>query len=280
MTDKQPQETDPSKITAANRTAWNATMPHHRQGCSIDYQAEFAKAGYSTLDGTITPILQKLSLDGKHVAQLGCNNGRETLSMINLGASSAVGFDISDEAIKDANELREISGLNCRFVRTDVYDIGDEFTAQFDLIYISIGVLSWLPDLKRFFEVVARLLKADGQLVMYEQHPIMYLFPCEGEKELDPKNPLNPVHSYFRTEPWVETEGIDYVGGTTYESPPTYCYTQKLSDIINGVISGGIELKALHEYPHDISDIWGYLEKGKRLPLCYVLVAQKMLSHS
>jgi len=275
MSDKLPPETDPKKITEANRTAWNATMPHHRQGCIIDYKAEFANPGYSTLDETITPILQKLSLDGKDVAQLGCNNGRETLSLVNLGAASAVGFDISDEAIKDADELRDIAKLKCRFIRTDVYDIGDEFTSQFDLVYISIGVLSWLPDLSRFFTVVARLLKPGGELVMYEQHPIMYLFPCEGEKEFDPDNPFEPVFSYFRKEPWVETEGIDYVGGTTYQSPPSYSYTQTLADIINGVISSGIELSALHEYPHDISDIWSYLGEGSKFPLSYVLMARK-----
>lgn len=67
------------------------------------------------------------------------------MSLINIGAESGVGFDISDEAIKEANELKEISGLNCDFIRTDVYDIDEKYNNRFDLVYISIGQFSTTP---------------------------------------------------------------------------------------------------------------------------------------
>ncbi|MCK4572920.1 MAG: methyltransferase domain-containing protein, partial [candidate division Zixibacteria bacterium] len=140
---------DIKKITGANRAAWNQATPVHQRARGDDLKTEFARPGYSTLDDTITALLTKLDLNGKRVAQVCCNNGRETISLVNMGAVSAVGFDISDAAIKEAQELASIANVDCRFVRTDAYDIGPEWNNQFDLIYISIGAISWMPNLDR-----------------------------------------------------------------------------------------------------------------------------------
>jgi len=188
-------------ITEANRKAWNQATPIHQKGRAGSLKKLFKQKGYSTLDDLITARLKDLGLKGKRVAQLCCNNGRETLSLVNLGAESAVGFDISDEAINEAKEFAEISGLNCDFVRSDVYDIGEEYYNQFDLIYISIGALSWLPDLDRFYRIVTAMLKREGLLVVYEMHPFTYLLAAEDEEGYDPDNPLKITFSYYRTEP-------------------------------------------------------------------------------
>jgi hypothetical protein len=44
---------------------------------------------------------------------------------------------------------------------------------------VTIGVLGWLPDLDGFFGVVSRLLRRDGQLFLYDMHPILNMFEVD-----------------------------------------------------------------------------------------------------
>jgi len=264
------------EIIQSNRQAWNQAVLIHQKSRKGSLREAFAKPGYSTLDEIETEALMAIGIQGKSMAQLCCNNGRETLSLVNLGAESAIGFDISDEAIKEAKNLRQISGLNCKFVRANVYDIGEEYFDQFDLVYISIGALCWLPDLGRFFALVSALLKPGGQLFIYEAHPVMNMIAEKDEPEFDPKTPFNVCCSYFKKEPWVTTDGMDYIGGTKYNSKPAYSFSQPLSDIFNGIIKNDITIKSFTEYGHDITESFKHLEKDNKLPMSYILIGEKI----
>jgi SAM-dependent methyltransferase len=267
---------DIKKITEANRLAWNEVAPIHRKARKVNLTEEFRRKSYSTLDEIVTSKLKELSIEGKDVAQLCCNNGREVLSISNLGAGSAVGFDISDEAIKEARELADVSGLSCEFVRVDVYDIGDQYHEAFGLVFVSVGALSWLPDLARFFGIVHNMLRKDGIVVIYEHHPFLYVLATEDDDEFDAKDPLKVAFSYFRKEPWISETGVDYIGKSKYKAKANYSYTQTMSDIMNSMIENGISIIELVEYPHDISEEFHHLEKlEKKLPLCYILVGRK-----
>jgi len=267
---------DKKKVINANREAWNEATLKHQKARGDKLKKAFADGKHSTLDETVTGQIKQLGIESKNVAQLCCNNGREILSLINLGAKSGVGFDISDEAIAEARELAEISKIDASFVRTDVLEIGEEYNDAFDLVYISIGAMTWLPDLDRFFEVVARLLKNDGILLIYEQHPFTCMLAATDEPEYyDADHPLNAAISYFKTEPWEENSGIDYIGGTTYDAKTSYCFTQKFSDIINPIVKNGIAIVEMHEYDHDISMMWEHIEKMKMAPLSYILIGRK-----
>lgn len=266
---------DLKKYTEANRLAWNEVTPVHRKARKKDYRKEFKKKGYSTLDDLITSKLKDIPIAGKDIAQVCCNNGSETLSIASLGTKSAVGFDISDEAIKEARDLAEISGLNCSFIRTDTYDIGEEYYNRFDMIYISIGALAWMPDLDCLFKVISKMLKTDGTLVIYESHPFLYVFADEGEDDFDPDNPAKIAYSYFKEDPWVNDDGIDYIGKSQYKSKVNYCFTYKVSDVINAVIKSGIRLIEFNEYSHNISSEYERLAETGNLPFCYIMIGKK-----
>ena len=262
-------------IIKANRTAWNRATDAHQASRGDSLKKKFAQPGFSVLDDIESGKLREFGIDGKRVAQLCCNNGQETISLLTLGASEAIGFDICDKAIAEARELTVIANANCQFVQTSVYNIGTEYHNSFDIVYITIGALAWLPDLRAFFQIVSDLLVSGGQLIIYEQHPFLYLFPDASEKEFDPDDPARVSYSYFRTEPWVNDDGIDYVGNTVYEAEPSYSFTQKLSDILNAIIASGIALVELNEYGHDISTTFGALAKVGRVPMCYLLTGRK-----
>ena len=266
---------DIKKYTEANREAWNEAIVIHRKGAKINLFEEFKRPGYSTLDDIITEKLKMIGLDNKSICQVCCNNGRELLSIINLGAKDGVGFDISDEAVSEANQLRDIAGLKCEFVRGDIYDIGNKYGNKFDLVFFSIGALCWLPDLDRLFKIVADMLKDNGILLIYELHPITYLFAAPGEKDFDQENPLKVCNPYFQSEPIVSSEGFDYVGKTIYKAKPSFDFLHTFGNILTSIANSGITIEEVTEYNHDISDLFEHLGPESNIPLSYTLVGKK-----
>lgn len=264
---------DPRSYTEANRQAWNAAMQVHRQHRGDRMRHAFATAGFSLLDETLHTTLRESGLEGARLAHLCCNNGVELLSALNLGAAQGVGFDISDEAIREADELARIAGLPARFVRSDVYDIDPGHDAGFDLVLFTVGGLCWLPDLPAVFRVAWRLLVPRGRLVIYDQHPITRMLPtCDEQGDGDARLLKYP---YFTKEPIVETTGIDYLGHTRYDAPPSYDFQQTLGEILGGVLGAGFRIRVFSEYGHDISNLFSHLESDAAPPLCYRLVAEK-----
>src|SRR6266540_2015773 len=96
-----------AEYTSANRRAWNEAAPVHDKYRLTQVVTDFHQPGPSSLSAVATQILKQIDLEGKSVAQLCCNNGRELLSIKHLGAGRCVGFDISDNFIEQARELAQ-----------------------------------------------------------------------------------------------------------------------------------------------------------------------------
>lgn len=260
-----------SKYTESNRRAWNEVTPMHQEAKQEKFFKAFKTPGYVSCDRLIANKIREIGLTGKRVAQLGCNDGRETLSLKNLGAETATGFDISDAAIAEAIRLSESTGVKCEFVRSDIYEIPESYNGSFHFIYISIGVFGWMPDLPSFFNVVARLLAPGGEVLIYEQHPLAEIFDAENRTD-----PLKIANRYFNDEPMADDSGFDYWGGKSYRGEVSYWFFHTMGIIITGLINSGMQIRSFKEYPHDISSMWEHIEKtGKMLPLSYILHAQK-----
>lgn len=259
------------EFTSANRAAWDEAAPLHRSQNMEALRTSFAEPGYSCLDAVETGILQKLGVFGKDVAQLCCNNGRELLSVRNLGARRCVGFDGSAGFIEQADELAAAASIDCRFVCTDIYDIDAAHDGNFDLVTVTIGVLSWMPDLGGFFAVAERLLRPGGAMFIYEQHPIL-----EMVKPGKAGDPLEWETSYFSDEPFVDNDGLDYYGGGAYDSKPMYSFLHKMSDVIMAGVRLGMHVEHFEERPEHNSNTWyNAAENEFQLPMNYILVFRK-----
>jgi SAM-dependent methyltransferase len=257
----------------ANRAAWDQAAPHHRARARFaELLAGFARPGYSSLDAVARERLDAIGLAGRDVAQLCCNNGREILSVKNLGAGACVGFDQSAAFLDQARELAAAGDIDCRFVETDVNRVPAAFDAAFDIVLVTIGVFGWMPDLDAFMGVAARLLRPGGAFFVYEQHPITQML-----EPGDPDDPFRLVHSYFKPEPFVETHAIVYDGTSAGEGEPHYWFVYSLSDILTACLAQGLAVEHLREYPHNISSAeWDQYEgRDAQLPLSYTLVARK-----
>ena len=258
--------------TESNRKAWNAAMPKHQEKMKKDWDHRFLSPGFFVQKDPELKYLKEVGFEGKDIAHLSCNNGIELMSLKNLGARKCIGFDISDRAIDEAKERVKLTGIECEFIKTDVLEIGDDFYDQFDLIYVTIGALCWIPSLDRYFEKAAKLLRKGRKVFLYESHPFTDVFPWEDEGE----NNLKAVNPYFTNEIYEDDNGIDYIGGTTYKSPKSYEFMHTMSDIIMALVKNGINIKLFKEFRHDISMCKGHLMDEKvSLPMSYILMGEK-----
>ncbi|MFT5113590.1 MAG: SAM-dependent methyltransferase [Parasphingorhabdus sp.] len=259
------------KITAANKEAWEQVAPIHSKHNQQELVDSYYQKDFGALDEIATEQLNAINVVAKDVAQICCNNGRELLSVKKLGAARCVGFDSAECFIKQAEELAKVTGLDVEFVCTDIYDISDKYSSSFDLVTITIGVISWMPDLTEFFSVVAKLIKPGGSLFIYEQHPILDMIE-PGEVGA----PLNWEFSYFNKEPYVDTGGLDYYGGEKYDAKPVTSFSYTMSEIIMAGINAGLIIEHFEEFPQHISNAWWNVENSKiGLPMSYTMVMRK-----
>lgn len=231
---------DIRNYTEANRRVWNESAPVHREGARFQGLLDgFRDPGFSCLKSTETERLTAIGVAGKRVAQICCNNGRELLSIKNMGAADCVGFDQSSGFLAQARELAAVGRLECRFVETSVYDITHEFDAAFDVVVITIGVFGWMPDLGGFFDVVNRLLRPGGHLFVHEQHPITNMF------EPGNPDPFALAESYFKAEPFADNGIIVYEKDQAAEGGTSYWFVHTLGDLITACLDRDLALSTL-----------------------------------
>ena len=278
-------------LREANRLSWNAATRAHNSHKGD--QAAFFRAGGSTLRDEERALLGDLT--NKQVVHLLCNSGQDTLSLVQQGAS-AVGVDISDEAIAFARQLARASGLPATFERADIFDWLTAAARQhrtFDLVYSSYGAVHWIADLHAWLRGIAAILHPGGRFVVVDFHPMTYMFDRDWQH----------VHSYFRAENinHMPAGVLDYVArdkGITSPFPyqagiedftnphPSHMFLWTMGDIITAIGSAGLRTEILQEYPHTIGHRFNRMRElspGKLLPpeaiptfpLLYGLVARK-----
>jgi len=258
------------EYTEANRIAWDEAAPRHAAHNNDELFAAVENPAYVSFEGEILTTLQGVGLAGKSVVQLGCNNGRETLSLRNLGAARCVGVDASEEFLDHGRELIRIADAakQVELICADVYDLPDEFDGAFDMVLVTIGVVSWMPDLQAFFEVIRRLLKPGGQLVMEEMHPVLFMYEEDSEGGAS-----SIQYSYFSKHIWEESGDLDYYGHEVYDGAPNYSFMYRLDEILMAGIDVGLRLQRFTELDYDISNFCSDLEQSPtKPPLGFVMV--------
>jgi SAM-dependent methyltransferase len=237
---------------ADNRRSWNAATRAHNSHKG-DQAAFLRHRGTTTLFPEELELLG--SVRGKSVLHLQCNSGQDTLCLVKRGAL-ATGVDLSDEAIAFAQELSTHSGLDARFVRSDVYDYLRVERKRFDVVFCSYGVVGWLDDLASWARGIARVLKRGGRFVYVDFHPAAWVFDSKGK----------PAWPYATSGAVVETSPVsDYVarsgeglvpwgfeaGIADFQNPhPSAQFAWGMADIVQALLDAGLELERFDEYPY------------------------------
>jgi len=250
----------------ANKKMWEETAVVHARSCFPQLKEKFSDPSFICLDEIETALLNNIEIKNKNVAHLCCNNGQELISIKRMGAGRCVGFDISKGAIKQARELSKVADADVDFIQTDVYALDSKYSQQFDLIYISVGALGWLPDLNEFFNKCSDLLNGTGTIFIYEMHPMLNMYEPLSEGKI--------IESYFNPGPFRDEAEPDYLDPTTIVESEAYWFHHKLSNILTSLIECKFSITHFKEYSHDISMIHEKTANSKNPPpMSYTIVA-------
>lgn len=243
------------KYFSTNLALWNELTEINSKSSS--YNLEEFKMGGIVLPGIVKEEVGDVK--GKSLLHLQCHFGMDTLSWARLGAK-VTGVDFSDKAINLARALRKELNLEANFICSNIYNLQEVLTDEkFDIVFTSMGVLCWLPDLNKWAKIIAHYLKENGIFYIFELHPILNIFENESHtKELKIR------YSYFHKEEpmkW-EPDGV-YADRTKVTKNPSYEWTHSMSDIINSLIKAGLEIEFIHEYPYCNYDHFPFMKKDE-----------------
>ena len=239
---------NPDTFIDTNRSLWDGWTKLH--AASAFYDVEGFKEGNSTLMPVEREELGEVA--GKSLLHLQCHFGLDTLSWAREGAV-VTGVDFSPEAIDLARSLSAELDIPATFLCANIYDLPEAPEAQFDIVFTSYGVLTWLPDLDRWAQVVARYLKPGGIFYLVEFHPVISMLDDDGERLAYPY--------FIADEPLqFESEGSyaapeDDVKRTAYEWP------HSLAEVVMALLNAGLRLEHLHEFPYSTYPFPEYLDK-------------------
>jgi SAM-dependent methyltransferase len=243
---------------AANRANWDERTALHLEAYGVD---EFL-AGESTLKAL--ELGEVGDVAGRSLLHLQCHFGLDTMSWARLGAT-VTGVDFSEAAIAAARRLSDQTGIEARFIQSNVYALPQVLDEQFDIVFTSYGVLNWLPDIEGWARVAAGFVRDGGLLYVADGHPFVYCMNDEGTAP-------EPGTRYFHdTEPFSWTEHGSYVGEPRhFDNPTSYEWQHSLGDIVSALIDAGIEIEFLHEWPFTVYRAFMSMERGEdgywRLP--------------
>jgi SAM-dependent methyltransferase len=173
----------------------------------------------------------------------------DSLALAQRGAE-VIGLDFSAPAIEAARKLAGELGLanRARFVHADLYEALAAIPPphEFDMVFVTWGAICWLPDIVRWAQTVAALLRPGGSLYLAEGHPTAYVF---DDLTRSPDGTPGLFAPYFSREPVVDTEGSDYVDPDARLANATiYNWIHPLGDVVTSLIASGMNLEWLHEH--------------------------------
>jgi SAM-dependent methyltransferase len=167
-----------------------------------------------------------------------------------------------------------------------VYDAPEALNERFDIVYVNVGALCWLPEIRGWARTVADFLEPGGFLYLYEAHPVLLTLDDQRDDGL-----LAIEYAYFETDaPQAFDDEYTYTDGPPIQHQRTYQWGHGLGEIITAIIDAGLGLEFVHEHrevgwralpslaPADTSGMWRVPERAERLPLMFSLKATKPLA--
>ncbi len=261
-----------------NKNRWDELAKVHFGSEFYDVK-KFREGGISISDLEVKEVGD---VTGKTLLHLQCHFGKDTLSWARLGAK-VTGVDFSSQAIKLASQLSEEIGLDATFIQTEIGKLDQTNLAEksFDIVFTSHGAIFWLPELKKWAEMIAYYLKPGGFFYIAEGHPFALIFDDEHESELRVRFPY-----FHQDEPLAFDYDSSYASGDVkIKNTREYGWVHDLGYIVNNLIAAGLQIEFIHEYPFiswemfpflQEKDGWWYLPKEyQQIPMMFTLKARK-----
>jgi SAM-dependent methyltransferase len=262
---------------SANRDYWDGKAEFNLASWNVDgFVADPARL--STIVAADRDAVGNVR--GRSLLHLQCHFGMDTLAWARLGAE-VTGIDFSPRAITMAIDLAARAGLAARFVEADLYAAPEVLPEAFEVVYTGGGALCWLPDIRGWAQVVARMLRPGGTFYIREAHPV--LWSLEDEREDAQLVICRPYFEVAEPTRW-DAEPIWDKGAP--EVTTSYEWHHGLGEIVGALIEAGLTIEALREHQTCLwqalpfmvegEDGWWRLpDRPERLPLMYSIRARK-----
>jgi len=269
---------DTAALHQGNRAAWNEAA--NRYAREVESDVEFLRAGGKNFCPPEFEFLAGLETWCHRAIHLQCAGGRDTLSLLNLGAREVVGVDISDRMIEVARAKSALLGAPATWHRCDVLNTPHDLDGTADLVYTGRGALCWLMDLDAWASVVTRLLKPAGRLYVFDGHPISWVWDLNApEYRFDP----DPNYGdYFATgvatdQGWPASYIPEDAVPALADQAKKYERQWTLAAIVNAVVGAGLRIERLGEHPEPYWNQFPNMPEDtrRRLPQTFSLLAVK-----
>lgn len=265
-------ERELDKYIRVNKEHWNKRVPIHRD--SDFYNLAAFKKGKNCLNSIEVEELGDVK--GNTMLHLQCHFGLDTMSWARMGAR-VTGVDFSEDAIALARSINDELGLNAEFICSNVYDHNNFSSKEYDIVFTSYGVIGWLPDLDRWANTIHQCLKPGGIFHMVEFHPMVWIYD---------NNFTHVAYSYFNRDVIEEEYEGTYGNREANIRIKEYSWNHPVSEVINVLISNGMEIRHLNEFDYSPYDCFpntiknpegNFYIKGfeNKLPMVYSIKAIK-----
>lgn len=179
---------------------------------------------------------------------LQCAGGTDTLSLWKQGAGEVIGVDISPRMIAVARRKTEALNAPATWHCCDILDTPHVLDNTADLVYTGRGALPWMADIRSWADVIFRLLKPGGRLLVFEGHPLDWVWDTSAtDFQIDPR-----CGGYFadasRSDRWPMTSSA-IQAHPDRDALRVHEHQWTLSEIVNSLIDAGLRLERLDEHP-------------------------------
>jgi SAM-dependent methyltransferase len=258
---------------AATRHAWDEAAERYEGW--LEAAIDLIRSGGVNLFGAEVELIGDLHGRCRRAIHLQCAGGRDTLSLWNLGAAEVVGVDFSPRMLELADRLATATGAPARWVLADVLETPRELDGTGDLVYTGRGSLIWLQDLGAWAGVISRLLSPGGRFVLFEGHPVEWLFDADEDGHWRATG-----YDYFAgpeaSRGWAP-EYIDRLSIPDRAQSWKFARAWTLGEVITALLRAGLQLDQVAEHP---IDWWGghadvRPEERGRVPLSFSIVGRR-----
>jgi SAM-dependent methyltransferase len=276
--ESEPSTNDPTTAPlAANLRSWDERVPIHLASRFYDVNR--------WLQDRPGPRAQELEalgdVVGLDLVHLQCHFGLDTLAWADAGAQ-VTGLDFSQAAIEAARELAVRAGLEERstFVCANVYDAAMVLAPRtFDIVYVSLGALHWLPSVGKWADQVAALARPAGRLYLHDTHPLPW--------SLDNDSPTLRYTYFEESEPFADDSDETYTDADRpLTNTRTYEWNHSIGEVVTALIDRGFRIDHLAEHDWTVHQRFPWLIEASagrwvaptgqpRLPLTFTVVATR-----
>ncbi len=183
------------------------------------------------------------SIAGWQVLCLAAGGGRQSALYASAGAEVTV-VDISPAMLELDRAVARERKLSIRPIQASMDQLEMLTSNQFDLVIHPVSSC-YLPDVRRVFAEVARVLRDGGLYVSQHKSPVS----LQTSSQPDANSSFRLEHAYYREDPIPESVQQNGVSRRLRE-PGAIEYLHRLEQLIGGICRSGMVIEDLIEPMH------------------------------